>query len=557
MIPGLTQVFIGCAKMQAIDPSALLEEMLRNTQADTVNFLFSWAILGTLVVSIFLYKLGKARGLTHYAPNLLTSAGILGTFIGIVIGLVNFDPEDIDGSIALLLAGLQTAFMTSLIGMFSSIIFKLLTTSGFMQPKDSEGTGPDEVGPEDIHHTLRAQNDNLEKLRGAIAGEESDSLLAQFKLMRQDNREKSDRFDRFAEDLQKQMRDFAEMMSKSATEQVINALKEVIQDFNNQLTEQFGENFKALDASVKSLVEWQENYRHQLAEMRDQYAQGVTAITKTEEAVTHISDQAASIPDTMGELKTLLETTQLQLDNLTGHLEAFKDMRDRAVEAVPQIREQIDTTVREINTATQDASRQLLEGSARLNAEMIEGASQINERFDRVQQGLLATSDTMAGKSEEIAEQFDHALNDVNGHVRTLVESLQTESQSLSKTLSEAATQTEQHIQTVQTRAGESIDNMHRQLEKMLSEMSNSQSQEINRVVTNMASAMDQAVKKTGENIDGQLEAIDSSMQQELQRVMTEMGSALTQISGHFTKDYQQLTREMQKVVQTSNTGTY
>ncbi|RMD63219.1 hypothetical protein D6833_05875, partial [Candidatus Parcubacteria bacterium] len=52
------------------------------------------------------------------------------------------------------------------------------------------------------------------------------------------------RFESFAKDLWRQMESFGEMLSKSATEQVINALKDVISDFNQNLTEQFGDNFK-------------------------------------------------------------------------------------------------------------------------------------------------------------------------------------------------------------------------------------------------------------------------------------------------------------------------
>lgn len=44
--------------------------------------------------------------------------GILGTFIGIIIGLLNFNTESIDTSIPVLLGGLKTAFITSIVGMF-------------------------------------------------------------------------------------------------------------------------------------------------------------------------------------------------------------------------------------------------------------------------------------------------------------------------------------------------------------------------------------------------------------------------------------------------------
>lgn len=48
--------------------------------------------------------------------------------------------------------------------------------------------------------------------------------------------------------------DVGETLSRSATEQVIEAFQQVIVDFNQNLTEQFGDNFKALDASVGKLV---------------------------------------------------------------------------------------------------------------------------------------------------------------------------------------------------------------------------------------------------------------------------------------------------------------
>ncbi len=49
--------------------------------------------------------------------------GILGTFIGIIIGLLNFNTESIDTSIPVLLGGLKTAFITSIVGMFFAILF--------------------------------------------------------------------------------------------------------------------------------------------------------------------------------------------------------------------------------------------------------------------------------------------------------------------------------------------------------------------------------------------------------------------------------------------------
>lgn len=59
-------------------------------------------------------------------PNILVGIGVLGTFIGLVSGIGGFETESVDGvreSIAELLAGMSTAFYTSIFGMLGSILF--------------------------------------------------------------------------------------------------------------------------------------------------------------------------------------------------------------------------------------------------------------------------------------------------------------------------------------------------------------------------------------------------------------------------------------------------
>ena len=52
--------------------------------------------------------------------------------------------------------------------------------------------------------------------------------------------------------------EIAAKVGKIATGQLIEALKEVIRDFNKNLNEQFGENFKQLNEAVERTVVWQE-----------------------------------------------------------------------------------------------------------------------------------------------------------------------------------------------------------------------------------------------------------------------------------------------------------
>ncbi len=68
------------------------------------------------------------RGLLELVPDFLASLGILGTFIGLVLGLRNFDPsgyEQMADSVSPLIDGIKVAFVTSIYGLSLSLPFSL------------------------------------------------------------------------------------------------------------------------------------------------------------------------------------------------------------------------------------------------------------------------------------------------------------------------------------------------------------------------------------------------------------------------------------------------
>lgn len=67
-------------------------------------------------------RLPKQRRWIEQLPSIISTLGVLGTFLGITKGLLAFDAFDLDRSIPLLLNGLRTAFFTSLTGISCSLI---------------------------------------------------------------------------------------------------------------------------------------------------------------------------------------------------------------------------------------------------------------------------------------------------------------------------------------------------------------------------------------------------------------------------------------------------
>jgi DNA anti-recombination protein RmuC len=87
-------------------------------------------------------------------------------------------------------------------------------------------------------------------LNKAIAGDEDSTLLGQMKLARADSNDKLDR-------LRSSIDNYANTVAEANSKALIEALSEIIRDFNTKLNEQFGENFKQLNAAVEKLVIWQ------------------------------------------------------------------------------------------------------------------------------------------------------------------------------------------------------------------------------------------------------------------------------------------------------------
>jgi len=620
--------------------SKILEEFLKGASASAITEAFFWVILVSLLIAVIARKIGRATEFVHYTATLLTSLGILGTFIGIVVGLLDFDSAHIDESIGGLLSGLKTAFITSLVGMFSSIVFKVTGTIRlFVKAEASEVQGG--ASADDIYRAINeqgrqmlesslAQQGLLTDLKRAIVGGEDDTLVSQVKLLRGDmndnhktakamderlaiiqtvSTEQQQNFQQFSDKLWLKLQDVADTIAKSATEEVIKALKDVITDFNNNLIEQFGENFKALDESVKKLVVWQENYSQQIEQMVEQYALGVTAINQTKDSVSIISDKSAHIPETMNNLKQVMEVNQHQVEELERHLEAFKDMRDRAVEAVPEIRKQVEATVTEIAHSVAvanehyttlltesdqyikqhvDASNQLLEqfvantqdgitavktgliegtqligeelkkSTAEVKGVITEGADQFKQAVSETNQNLTGTSNTIGEKNELMRTELTRSTEAANEHYKQLLEKSDT---LINQHLMEHDKATKDLLVEYSEKAKEGIDAVKLGLqegsEKISQELNNS-SKEFMQAIKEGANEFKSSVHETNDSLQNTSNEIGKQtdvIREHLQDTVTELNANVRDMAAKVVDESKTLSSTLQDANQQINSN--
>ena len=555
--------------------SELLENSLRNLNSNTVTDVFIWLMLIFFLMAVYWTKKNIHHNFTGYTPTLMTSLGILGTFLGIVIGLLAFDVKNIDGSIESLLSGLKIAFITSVIGISGSIIFKFLINANIITPKLNEEIEKDDISINDLYNIMNKQNENLIKLQNSLSDNQDSSIIGQIKLLRSDlsdnskksneslttvneslssileiNKYQKDSFNAFQSNLWIKLQEFAEMLSKSATEQVIEALNNVIKDFNQKLTEQFGENFKELNNAVIKLVQWQEEYKEQLVQMKDQFQLTVTSMDGMEKSIGEISIHSKSIPESMSNLEQVINTNQFQVEELNKHLEAFKDMRDKAVEAVPQIKEQIQTTIKGFESASNELMNSVTSSTDKISNTLVQNAEDFGKNVSQTNAALVQSSDTLTSSSTEIKEQLEATILDLNKHVRIMIEDLSNNSKDISNNFKEIGTSLENELTKTNSKFNSMLDDSTSKLQSSIETLANEQVRQTKKVLDSLDNSIKDILQDTSSSVSNQVKLIDEIAAKEIENVMNSMGTALATITNQFTNDYQKLVSEMKKITE-------
>lgn len=374
--------------------------------SNPVSEVFTWIIVGyfsiSAVANLFAHSNRVCYGVAGSAPQVLTMTGILGTFTGIFLGLLDFDVNTINRSVPTLLEGLKVAFATSILGLFGALIFRSLRFfifAAFQRNTDESDVGREILSA--LQKNAQISEEGFTTLRKALAGDDDGSVTGQLQRMRASftdlERTTEQGFNRQIEEFQK----FAEHMSKAFSEAIIEELKSVIREFNEKISEQFGENFKQLNFAVGRLVDWQDNYKHQLEDSQTKldetmnvFNQALEGIQQTEQVLSKISESASFIPASMERFDSAVKKLNDELIELHKGLASVVEMRERAENAFPEISDKIDELT-ETLTATASAQQETI--------------SQVNEE---IQETVSTMSEQMTESVKKIEEQINASLED-------------------------------------------------------------------------------------------------------------------------------------------------
>lgn len=416
---------------------AFLETFVQQMMSNDVSAVFTWLIAIFFIVALIGSRLKSGRilaNLSGMAPNILTTLGILGTFTGIFIGLLDFDVQQINKSVPALLKGLKIAFGTSILGLASALIFRVIRpiiSSNASEEENVENNAIDSLRriAVSVETNEETTKQGFNELNWAIKGDEDSSLTGQLQRLRAVMGDlESTTKDGFKDQISA-FNEFSEQMSKAFSEAIIEELKSVIREFNEKISEQFGDNFKQLNEAVGKLLEWQENYRSQMDELKANLEKALDGITKTESSIENIANATSSIPEHIEMMSNNNEALNENLTKMYEGLSSISEMRTRAENAFPEISERISDLTTDVSTAVEklrdEQEKQLSTISSALQESLTSQQDTQKQMLDATQQAFNESISNATQKLNDSIIQLDDAMQqELENVLRAMAENL-------------------------------------------------------------------------------------------------------------------------------------
>ena len=316
------------------------------------NLPVSDIIIYLIMFGIVFFKVIKYNKLDNkekrnFYINLLPILGVIGTFLGICLGLANFDSNEIESSVPQLLQGLKTAFWTSFIGTSWAVFLNIRYSS-----KDKEENEEEEVS------LLKLQIEELQKLNGNFYNlaeenkKEKDSLY-------QINKEILDGI-KANNIMQEQLSQIEDLKAIKQELILLNQKQDTRDEILNKVLDNLNsskivlEDINSLKEILNSIVEKQNNKDEYLNKILDNINSSKTIledINSFKEILKSIlekqNNKDEQIKTILGKFEKLQENSNLQVEKL-GKIEEYTFSLDDIYNSLEDLKEKADAQISQL-----------------------------------------------------------------------------------------------------------------------------------------------------------------------------------------------------------------
>jgi hypothetical protein len=355
----------------------------------------TWIIMGVIgALLIYFHGPVYSAHTANYSPSILTSIGIFGTFLGVALGLSDFDTNSIENSVPQLLEGLKTAFWTSIAGLIGALSIKFRYAVASMRVRahrESKMTAT----MDDLAWHLERIADSV-----SVDDKEKDRWVS----WRSDQEERQKREHT---ELIGVLSGYQAEMTEANRIALEKAITHVMREFNTRIEEQYGDNFKRLNEAVGQMLTWQEAYKGQLEDLMATNERNAQSSTIAAESFERLITQTQSFTSVAEDMETLLNALQDQSVNLREYLTTFSTLIVDAQKGLPQLEDRIMLLTRGLQELVEGQSsqmKQILEQTA-------SGIKDTSETVSRLLiEGTQLSQQTMGSQLNQLLQQNNDQL---------------------------------------------------------------------------------------------------------------------------------------------------
>ena len=430
-------------------------------------------IFGILVAYILYFFLKeKQYSKESVLGNIASTIGVLGTFVGISIGLWKFNPNDITSSVPLLLSGMKIAFATSIIGMAASIFMKYIA----LKNEDEENI--DDIM--ELFNTMIAESRNV-----------NNTLIENQKQTENVLNKVSEIWASHQENLTVELK--SEILNLNNN--TISNQEELIGDFKK-----LGECFTLLNSGVNNLLTWQENYKETIENTTKELEIVIQTIHNADESIESISKNSSLIKENNENLSEVLKEINKTQNVIIESNKSIIEISNTAKESIPQINEHftnIDNRTKEstaylqtlisenlnniksyLEKITEDVlsktTQSIYENNRQFKYEISEHISQckmliysLKDLIPDINEHLLSTqkrfNKTLIHFNEEVQNSFKENTYEINKQVQLLKEN----TANINNTLDDTISLSTKRLENITVATSNQIKTMAEEMEKL------------------------------------------------------------------------------------------
>ncbi len=350
-------------------------------------------------------------------PNVFTTIGVLGTFIGIFIGLQDFDTTNITESIPPLLEGLKTAFLTSIVGIILSIIFGRLSEWAWGTAESNKEEKPkDEVTAlhqiiQELQNMGTNTNAHFTSLKLAIGKGDDKTISDQLLDIRTDFLNQTKNLEKNTSHLENQtaaLKDISKSLGSSDDSSLLSQLKKSRVQNQDNFNTLFSNNETLKESLVSEITELKTATQEGHLGTKDAFEKNISGINET------LKSNQKSLTEKFEEFSVMLSknNTEALVEVMKATTEQFNAQMSALIEKLVQENfKELNNSVNKLNVWQQE------------NKEMV---SDLTQKFQETTENFKISSKAIEDVTTKTGEIVTNtkALTDENSQLSVLITTL-------------------------------------------------------------------------------------------------------------------------------------